>query len=344
LLSRTLRNQKTLRQTIKKYHPDVIFCGGMDGIGFNTYSTALHSGYPVHTWLGDTWLGQAWRDLRRYDAWVDFRFGGRRPGWRSFLKRLMGWYGQRKGLYSEQKPNRLGSVSAISEYVLEDLRQSGAPVPPDTKVVPVCLHSSFTKSDSEVIGHSKVRASHLRALFVSRIERPKGPDTALQSIAEAKKLGGDIRLTFAGLQMEQLKGELEKEACALGVSDRITWFGTPSQTQLVELYQNHDVFLFPSRIKEGLGVVNCEAIACGLPIIGTAHSGSAEVIIPDETGFRVNMDDAVAIGKYLVMLDRDRELLETLSGSATRFANRFLQKPVIDLLESQLYAISKLKE
>ena len=106
----------------------------------------------------------------------------------------------------------------------------------------------------------------------------------------------------------------------LGIADRINWAGTPPLNELVRLYRSHDVFLFPSRIVEGLGVVNCEAMACGLPVIGTAHSGSAEVILDDRTGYRVPKDDGDAVGRRLVELHADRDRLARLSASATEFS------------------------
>src|SRR5262249_36104185 len=122
----------------------------------------------------------------------------------------------------------------------------------------------------------------------------------------------------------------------VGVQDRIHWAGTPELPDLISLYRNHDVFLFPSRIVEGIGVVNCEALACGLPIIGTAHSGSAEVIILNVTGFRVGRDDEASIGCHLAELHADRGLLERLSANTAEAAFRFHPDVVISELESEL--------
>jgi glycogen synthase len=340
LFTRTLANRKAVRRAIRSVGPDLIFCGGMDDVGFNTYAALLKSGIPTLTWLGDTWLGQAWRDLRRYDAWADFAAGGRRRGLGGIAKRALGAYGRLRGLYDGPRPNQFEPVAALSEFVLNDLRASGAPVPPEVPIIPICLHAAFSKSNEEVIGHSGSRERRLRALFVSRMERPKGPDVAIRALAAAVALGADVRLTFAGLRIEQLQAELELEAKALSVTDRIVWAGTPPLAELVELYRTHDVFLFPSRIVEGLGVVNCEALACGLPIIGTAHSGSAEVIVPGETGFRVKKNDADAIGRHLAELHADRNLLERLSASATQFAGKFLPTPIMDRLEQELMRVA----
>jgi glycosyltransferase involved in cell wall biosynthesis len=332
----TLHNRGAVRRAIRDTAPDMIFCGGFDGVGFNTYLAAIESGLPSFTWLGDTWLAQAWRDLRRYDQWSRIAGGGQGLGLKRLVKRMVGSYGRHRGLYDGPRPRSFAPVGALSQFVLDDLYQSGAPVSPEAQVISVCLHRAFEKTSTEVIGHSGSRVPHLRALFVGRMERLKGPDAAIKALAVAVAQGADVRLTFAGLLLEQSRPELMAEAKSLGVADRITWAGTPSQPELVHLYRNHDVFLFPSRIVEGLGIVNCEAIACGLPVIGTADSGAAEVIVPGVTGFRVAIDDTNAMGTHLAQLHTDRGLLDKLSASATGYAHRFLADAIIDRLEREI--------
>jgi glycosyltransferase involved in cell wall biosynthesis len=138
-----------------------------------------------------------------------------------------------------------------------------------------------------------------------------------------------------------MRPQLEELATSLGIADRITWAGTPVLSELIALYRNNDVFLFPSRIVEGLGVVNCEALACGLPIIGTAHSGSAEVIIPGESGFRIEKDDHEAMGRYLAQFHFERNLLDQFSTNAPKTIQRFAPNNVLDILESELYRVLK---
>jgi glycosyltransferase involved in cell wall biosynthesis len=339
LFRQTRHNLKAVRRVIRRFAPDVVFCGGFDGIGFNTYLASIESGRPSLTWLGDTWLAQAWRNLRRYDPWANLAAGGGRPGVRRLIKQAIGCYGRLRGLYDGPHPKSFRPVATLSQFVLDDLRESGAPVPDDTKVIPVCLHPEFFDSTGEPLGHSGKRMTHLRALFVGRMQLLKGPDTAVRALANAVNRGANVRLSFAGLKMDELRPYLHDLAGSLGVADRIDWHGTPTVGQLIELYQNHDVFLFPSRIVEGLGVVNVEALACGLPIIGTAHSGSAEVIIAGKTGFRVEKDDAESMGRHLVELHTDRGLLARLSESVPEYAKRFAPSRVVEDLETELFKV-----
>jgi glycosyltransferase involved in cell wall biosynthesis len=88
---------------------------------------------------------------------------------------------------------------------------------------------------------------------------------------------------------------------------------------------------------EGFGLVNAEAMACGLPIIGTAHSGSADAIVDGVTGFRIQKDDFESLGRHLHRLGSDRDLLETLSQQAMQRSRRHHPSAVIDRIEQALF-------
>jgi glycosyltransferase involved in cell wall biosynthesis len=334
LVRATRANRAAVRRAVRRVRPDVVFCGGMDGVGFNTYHAATAAGVPSLTWLGDTWLAQAWRDLPGFDPYADLARGGRRPGPVRWAKRAVGLAGRAGGLYAGRRPARFTPAAAISSFVAADLgRAAGVPPPP---VVPIVVSGGFYRPDGEPVGRAGGRTPHLRALFVSRVELLKGPDVAVDAVAAAVAAGADVRLTIAGLHLDRMRPELEARAAAAGVADRVAWGGTPAADDRVRLYPAHDVFLFPSRIVEGLGVVNCEALACGLPVIGTADSGAADVIRDGETGFRVPVGDPAAVARHLAALHADLDRLERLSAAATAFARRYHPDVVVGQLEREL--------
>ncbi|CAN5207691.1 hypothetical protein BH11PLA2_BH11PLA2_44430 [soil metagenome] len=317
---------------------DVVFSCGSDSMGFNTYRTAIYSS-PSLTYLGDTWLAQAWRNLPAYDPYIDMARGGRKPGLGRFLKRCLGFLGCARFLRRSARPNTWGAVTVISQFVLDDLKASGAPVPNNVPFTYVPLDRSFFDTHGEPVGHDGPPSTPLRALFVSRMEPLKGPDVAIAGVAAAVKVGHDVTLTLAGMRIEDMRKELQMQAETLGIADRVTLAGTPSKAELLQHYRHHDVFLFPSRIVEGLGLVNCEAQACGLPIIGVADSGAAEVIHHGVTGFRIAKNDSDAMGRHLGELAKNRELWQTMSANALQSAKRFHPDTILDTLEAALLAV-----
>lgn len=340
LYRNTLHNAREFRKSLRVIRPDVILSCGNEGIGFQVYHEALsaqhQAGVPCLTYLGDTWLAQAWRSLPKYDPWIDFARGGRRRGFNRVLKRALGRIGSLRGLITTDKPLHFQPVTAISRFVVDDLRAAGAPVADSVPMTYVPLDRAYFR-EGQPIGPDGTRSSVLRALFVSRVEPLKGPDVAISAVAGAVKQGANVTLTIAGLGLEKMKPVLQQQAQNLSIADRVTFAGTPSSPELVNLYRRHDVFLFPSRIVEGLGLVNCEAQACGLPIIGTADSGAAEVIRHEETGFRIAIDDVESMARHLGQLARDRLLWEHLSKNAMDSAKRFHPDRILDVLETALH-------
>jgi glycosyltransferase involved in cell wall biosynthesis len=64
------------------------------------------------------------------------------------------------------------------------------------------------------------------------------------------------------------------------------WVGTPAK---IELYSHATVFCCPS-IYEPFGIINLEAMACSTPVVASAVGGIKEIIVNDETGYLVPLE------------------------------------------------------
>jgi glycosyltransferase involved in cell wall biosynthesis len=84
--------------------------------------------------------------------------------------------------------------------------------------------------------------------------------------------------------------------------------GQQSRDQVAALMQAADVFVFPSFF-EGLAQVQVEALASGLPVIGTNQSGAEELVRDGENGFVIPAGDAAALARRMRQLAREPGLL-----------------------------------
>jgi glycosyltransferase involved in cell wall biosynthesis len=75
--------------------------------------------------------------------------------------------------------------------------------------------------------------------------------------------------------------------------------------------------------KEGWGISNLEAAACGTPVIATNSPGIRESVIDGETGFLVPQDDADAMAAAMRGVVVSRDLVDVLGRAARRFAETF---------------------
>lgn len=95
--------------------------------------------------------------------------------------------------------------------------------------------------------------------------------------------------------------ELQRQATQLGITDNVIWMGSKNTDEVFRLYSIMDVVAVPS-IFEGFGLVAAEAMAAGLPVVGSAVDGLAEVIVDHETGRLVPSQDTGALGAALLEL------------------------------------------
>lgn len=111
-----------------------------------------------------------------------------------------------------------------------------------------------------------------------------------------------------------LRPQLEQQAAALGVSNRVFFSGRIAEEDLAAYFNACDVFCLPSvEPSEAFGLVQLEAMACGKPVVCTQLNNGVNVVNVDgHTGFAVPVRDPVALGHCLARLLQDDALREKL--------------------------------
>jgi glycosyltransferase involved in cell wall biosynthesis len=131
-------------------------------------------------------------------------------------------------------------------------------------------------------------------LWAGRLEHVKGVDLLLEAVktlSEQTEKRFLVRLAGKG----SLREELEQQATALEVCDRISFLGRLSRKEILKEMQEANCFVLPTRY-EAFGVVLIEAMATGLPLIAT-RSGGPDSIVTSENGILIegeNVDELVA--------------------------------------------------
>jgi len=134
-------------------------------------------------------------------------------------------------------------------------------------------------------------------LYVGSIIKRKGYDILLKSI---ERLGQkDIQVVFIGSGEKEELIQLAKE---LDIINQVTVIDYVSQEELIKYYNASDVVAIPSS-SESFGLIYIEAMACGVPVIGT--KGVPEEVIPSEDlGYRVEKNN------YIELADAIKTALE----------------------------------
>jgi glycosyltransferase involved in cell wall biosynthesis len=125
-----------------------------------------------------------------------------------------------------------------------------------------------------------------------------------------------------------LQGELEAQARALGIADRVTFVGFMRDVSAA--YAAFDLVVFPS-LWEGTPLTAFEALAMGRPIVATDCDGLLDILTPNVDARVVPRRDAGALAEAILNLRRDPGAREQLGRQAketgaTYDIDRFVRK------------------
>jgi glycosyltransferase involved in cell wall biosynthesis len=154
-------------------------------------------------------------------------------------------------------------------------------------------------------------------LYLGRLKRYKGVEVALRALALARRTRGDLTLDIAGTGDDRPR--LEGVARELGIAEAVTFHGFVSEAQKLRFLRSTWANLFPSP-KEGWGITNVEAAACGTPSLASDSPGLRDSVRNGETGFLVPHGDAAALAERLLAFAADPALVERLGHAGRRFA------------------------
>lgn len=172
------------------------------------------------------------------------------------------------------------------------------------------------------------------ALFVGRLVRYKGPVLAVEAFARFRAGHpevGDATLTLVGDGPE--RAACEAAADAAGIAGHVRFLGRLPKERVLDLYDEADVFLFPS-VTEASGNVYLEAMRAGLPSV-VVDNGGGRYIPSSECAVRVPVNDAAAmvcaLAEGLGRLWSDADLRARMGAAAReRVASEFTWEAIAE--------------
>ena len=111
-------------------------------------------------------------------------------------------------------------------------------------------------------------------LNVKRLHELAGQRFLIDAFARLARARHDVRLVICGTG--PLRGDLEAQAAALGVADRVTFTGLLPNEEIARYAAIAEVFALPSLL-EALPTVAVEALASGTPVVSADHPGGVEL-------------------------------------------------------------------
>jgi glycosyltransferase involved in cell wall biosynthesis len=154
----------------------------------------------------------------------------------------------------------------------------------------------------------------VRLLSVGAIVPRKGFDVLIAALATLTDLSW--RLTIAGdrTRDRNAAAQLDADIARHALGDRIAAPGAVSPQRLAALYAEADVFVLASHF-EGYGMAYAEAVAHGMPVIGTS-AGAIPDTVPPDAGLLVDPGDSIALARALRRVIGDADLRQRLASAA----------------------------
>lgn len=154
-------------------------------------------------------------------------------------------------------------------------------------------------------------------LFVGRLAEKKGVKYLIDAMDSV-----DAKLVIVG--SGPLEEELKKQAVSL--KSKVEFVGSKTHNELRRIYASADIFVAPSVTakdgdKEGLGLVLLEAMASGLPVIGSNSGGIPEIVKDEYNGFLVEERDVKSLSEKINILIYSEEKRRRMASNGLKTAH-----------------------
>jgi colanic acid/amylovoran/stewartan biosynthesis glycosyltransferase WcaL/AmsK/CpsK len=163
----------------------------------------------------------------------------------------------------------------------------------------------------------------LNFISVCRLTEKKGIEFALRALGELSNSNPRLDWAYTVIGGGELLADLKQLAKSLDIADRVIFLGARPHSEVKQRLREAHVFLLPSVTAhdgdvEGIPVSLMEAMAAGLTVVSTYHSGIPELIEDQKTGFLVPERDVEALARKLLWIAENPTECEHIALAARR--------------------------
>ncbi len=202
------------------------------------------------------------------------------------------------------------AITVISNYLAHYAKSQNSKIP--ISIIPNGVDLNKFKPNSD-------HASSKMIITSSRLVKKNGIGDLIEAMAIVRNEILDARLVIIG--SGPLEKSLKLKMKSLNLENNVEFLGEISNESLPKYLSQADVFARPS-LSEGLGVSFLEAMASGLPIIGTSVGGIPDFLKDGETGLFCNVADPEDLANKIVRLLRDKQLRDKIVSNAKSLVAR----------------------
>jgi colanic acid/amylovoran biosynthesis glycosyltransferase len=204
----------------------------------------------------------------------------------------------------------------VCEFLKERLLQEGC----DEKKIMV-HHSGIDCSKFHYVQRERVPGGPVKILTIARLIEKKGVSFAIKAVSHLLSKREKVEYAVVGDGM--LRENLQELIRGMGIERQVTLLGWKTHEEVKRLLEDSHVLVAPSLTTDGgdqEGIPNAikEAMATGLPVISTFHSGIPELVTDGLSGLLVPERDAAALADALTYLIRQPEVCKEMGQAGRR--------------------------
>lgn len=206
------------------------------------------------------------------------------------------------------------------------------------KVIPLAVDTDFFTPEGPI--HPlllKIREEGFSiALYVGRFAYYKGLEYLIKAVPLLPK---EVKVILVGDGEE--KPRLISLVKELQIEERVMFIPPVKDEELPSIYRGADVFVLPSVARsEAFGLVACEAMACGVPVVTTEiGTGTSFYNLDGETGMVVKPCDPDGLSQAIKMILEKKELRFFKEKARERISSYFSQAKFLELWEDLIHTI-----
>jgi len=222
---------------------------------------------------------------------------------------------------------RADYIQAISQFLARRARRYG--YQGEIEIVP---NGVDLERFSRTVLATESQGQSLIIITVSRLVKKNGIDDLIR--AQGLSLPWVLKLLIIGTGPEEKK--LKKLVKKLKLEDKVIFLGHISHQDLPRYLAMADVFVRPS-LSEGLGSAFLEAMACGLPVIGTSVGGIPDFLKDGETGLFCQVKNPQSIAEKIQELLTNSQLRKRIITNGQKLVQEKYNWDRINQQMSQIY-------
>lgn len=286
-------NNKVLLEAIQRHQPELVYVWNMGGISKSMVLTLQRLGIPTVYYLSDHWIARGFDS----DVWIQW-WNRENPGkGAGMMRKVAGAVGYRRNCQKIAPTNppkhvRFQRLYFCSKALRKLTASAGFEV----------MHGAviYPPVETERFNHPpKPETSRMtELLWVGRLAADKGVMTALKAMQLVQgKFEGTLDIYGSG--DVEYTSELKEFVKTHNLPVR---FASAGMEAMPEIYKKHDGLLFTSEWAEPFALTPLEAMASGLPVIGTLTGGSREIFRHKDNAMTYNAGNAEDLARQIVEL------------------------------------------